>query len=412
MPESLGDQYDPLAEHLDDPYPFYARAQREMPVFFSSKLGIWVVTRLADMKKVLRDWRTFSSVNTLRPLQPLSMDVLPILFGGYPLVPVFLVMDGEQHMQQRQPFAAGFGPDRLEAVRPYLTQQAAALADDLAAGEAPADFMARYANPMAISVICHMMGYAPGDHHALGEDSRKAATLAMGYLFISDDEQIEAAESWVRSQQLIGEYVAERRAAPRDDLISEVVAAYAPGDGPLSEDVEAEVVGAILGVTLAGHITPSAVLGAGLIQLLEHPDQWQLLCDQPGLIPNAVEEIIRFCAPTHVFLRQTTKNTVLAGQELPAEAEVALCPAAANRDETVFDRPAEFDITRERASGHISFGYGPHFCIGAGLARLELEISLLALTDRFPKLRLVPGQAATWRPSLFHKGPSVVPVTW
>jgi len=412
MPESLGDQYDPLAEHLDDPYPFYARAQREMPVFFSSKLGIWVVTRLADMKKVLRDWRTFSSANTLRPLQPLSMDVLPILFGGYPLVPVFLVMDGEQHTRQRQPFAAGFGPDRLEAVRPYLTQQAAALADDLAAGEAPADFMARYANPMAISVICHMMGYAPGDHHALGEDSRKAATLAMGYLFISDDEQIEAAESWVRSQQLIGEYVAERRAAPRDDLISEVVAAYAPGDGPLSEDVEAEVVGAILGVTLAGHITPSAVLGAGLIQLLEHPDQWQLLCDQPGLIPNAVEEIIRFCAPTHVFLRQTTKNTVLAGQELPAEAEVALCPAAANRDETVFDRPAEFDITRERASGHISFGYGPHFCIGAGLARLELEISLLALTDRFPKLRLVPGQAATWRPSLFHKGPSVVPVTW
>ena len=92
MPESLGDQYDPLAEHLDDPYSFYARAQREMPVFFSSKLGIWVVTRLADMKKVLRDWRTFSSANTLRPLQPLSMDVLPILFGGYPLVPVFLVM--------------------------------------------------------------------------------------------------------------------------------------------------------------------------------------------------------------------------------------------------------------------------------------------------------------------------------
>ena len=272
--------------------------------------------------------------------------------------------------------------------------------------------MACYANPLAISVICHMMGYAPGDHHALGEDSRKAATLAMGYLFISDDEQVEAAGSWVRSQQLIGEYVAERRAAPRDDLISEVVAAYAPGDGPLSEDVEAEVVGAILGVTLAGHITPSAVLGAGLIQLLEHPDQWQLLCDQPGLIPNAVEEIIRFCAPTHIFLRQTTKNTVLAGQELPAEAEVALCPAAANRDETVFDRPAEFDITRERASGHISFGYGPHFCIGAGLARLELEISLRTLTDRFPKLRLVPGQAPTWRPSLFHKGPSVVPVTW
>jgi cytochrome P450 len=412
MSESLGDQYDPLDKHLDDPYPFYTRAQREMPVFFSSKLGIWVVTRLADVKKVLRDGQTFSSANALRPLKPLSMDVLPILFGGYPLVPVFLVMDGEQHMRRRQPFAAGFGSDRVEAVRPYLTQHATALADDLVTGKTTADFMAAYANPLAISVICHMMGYAPEDHHALGEDTRKAATLAMGYLFLSDDEQVGAAESWVRSQRLIGRYVAERRAVPRDDLISEVIAAYAPSRRPLTEDAEAEVVGSILGVTLAGHITSSAVLGAGVLQLLEHPEQWQLLRDRPGLIPNAIEEITRFCAPTHIFLRQTTKNTVLAGQELPAEAEVAVCPAAANRDEAAFDRPAEFDITREPTTGHMTFGHGPHFCIGAGLAHLELEISLRILTERFPKLRLVPGKTATWRPSLVQKGPSVVPVTW
>jgi cytochrome P450 len=340
------------------------------------------------------------------------MDVLPILFGGYPLVPVFLVMDGEEHLRGRQPFAAGFEPIRVEAVSPYLTHHATALAEDLIAAKTTADFMAGYANPLAISVICHMMGFAPEDHHALGEDTRKAATLAMGYLFFSDDEQAEAAESWVRSQRLIGRYVAERRAAPRDDLISEVVAAYTPGGGSLADDEEAEVVGSILGVTLAGHITSAAVLGACVLQLLEHPEQWQLLCDRPDLIPNAIEEIVRFCAPTHIFLRQTTKNTVLAGQELPAEAEVAVCPAAANRDEAAFDRPAEFDITREPVAAHVTFGYGPHFCIGAGLARLELEISLRILTERLPKLRLVPGQTATWRPSLVQKGPSAVPVTW
>jgi cytochrome P450 len=412
MPEPLGDQYDPLDKHLDDPFPFYSQAQREMPVFYSSKLGLWMVTRLADVKEVLRDGQTFSSANALRPLKPLSMDVLPILFGGYPLVPVFLVMDGEQHTQRRHPFAAGFGPDRAEGVRHYLTRHATALADDLVAGRNTAEFMAAYANPLAISVICHMMGYAPEHHHALGEDTRKAATLAMGYVFLSDDEQVEAAESWVRSQQLIGRYVAERRAKPCDDLISEVVAAYAPGDEPLSEDAEAEVVGSILGVTLAGHITSAALMGAGLIQLLEHPEQWRLLCERPDLIPNAIEEIARFCAPTHIFLRQTTRNTVLAGQELPAEAEVAICPAAANRDEAAFDRPGEFDITREQATGHMTFGHGPHFCIGATLARLELEISLRILTERVPKLRLVPGQAPTWRPSLVQRGPSIVPVTW
>jgi len=412
MSESLGEQYDPLGGHFDDPFPFYARAHREMPVFFSEKLGIWMVTRLADVKKVLRDAKTFSSANALRPLKPLSMDVLPILFGGYPLVPVFLVMDGEEHMRRRQPFAAGFGPDRLEALKPHLTRYATALADDLAVGKTTADFMAAYASPLAISVICRMIGYAPADYQALGEDTRKAATLAMGYLFDSDDEQVEAAESWVRAQRLIGRYVAERRARPGDDLISQVISAYAPGAGPLSEDVEAEVIGSILGVTIAGNITPAALLGAGLMQLLTHPAQWQLLCERPGLIPNAIEEIARFCAPTHIFLRQTTKDTVLAGQELPAEAEVAICPAAANRDEAAFARPTEFDITREQATGHMTFGFGPHFCIGAGLARLELGVALRILTQRFPQLRLVPGQAATWSPSLVQKGPSVLPVTW
>jgi cytochrome P450 len=412
MSESLGDQYDPFGRHLDDPYPFYLRAQREMPIFFSSKLDVWVVTRLADVKKVLRDELTFSSVNTLRPLAPFSSQVFPILFGGYPLVPVFVVMDGEQHKQRRQPWAVGFGPDRVAAVRHYVTNRAIALAEDLIAGENTAEFMTDYANPLPVSVICHMMGYAPEHHNALGEDTRRAATLAMGHLFSSDDEQVEAAESLVRSQQLIGRYVAERMAAPRDDLISEAVAAYAPGGGPLAEEEEAELVATIFGVTLAGHINSSALLGTGVLRLLKHPEQWRLLCDQPDLIPNAIEEIFRFCTPGHIFLRQTTQDTILAGQELPAEAEVAVLLAAANRDEAAFDRPAEFDITRKPRTAHVAFGHGPHFCPAAGLGRLELEISLHILTERLPKLRLIPGQPATSRPSLASNGPFTVPVTW
>jgi len=408
MGESLGDEYDPLGRHLDDPFPFYARAQREMPVFFSSKLGVWVVTRMADVRRVLREERTFSSVNSLRPLEPLSMEVLPVLFSGYPLVPVFVVMDGEQHAQKRHPWSAGFESDRVAAVRPYLEQRAEALADDLAATGTSAEFMATYANPLAVSVVCHMIGFAPEHHGEIGEDTRNAATLAMGHLFVSEEQQVEAAQAWVRSQQLFASCVADRRAAPRDDLISEVVAAYAPGHDPLTEDEEAELVCSLFGVTLAGHITPSAVLGAGLLQLLEHPDQWRLLRDRPELIPNAAEEIIRFCAPTHIFLRQTIRSTVLGGQELPADAEVAVCPAAANRDETVFGNPGEFDITRASAGSHVTFGHGPHYCLGAGLGRLELVTTLRILAERFPGLHLVPGQPATWRPSLVQRGPATV----
>jgi len=412
MTESLGDEYDPLGKHLDDPFPFYARAQREMPVFFSSKLGVWIVTRMEDVRRVLREERTFSSVNSLRPLEPLSMEVLPVLFSGYPLVPVFVVMDGEQHAQKRHPWSAGFESDRVTAVRPYLEQRAEALADDLSACGTSAEFMATYANPLAISIVCHMIGFAPEHHDAIGEDTRKAATLAMGHLFVSEEEQVEAAQSWVRSQQLFASCVADRRAAPRDDLISEVVAAYAPGHDPLTEDEEAELVGSLFGVTLAGHITPSAVLGAGLLRLLEHPDQWRLLRDRPELIPNAAEEIIRFCAPTHIFLRQTIKSTVLGGQELPAGAEVAVCPAAANRDENVFSNPGEFDITRASAGSHVTFGHGPHYCLGAGLGRLELVTTLRILSERFPELHVVSDRPPRWRPSLVQRGPATAFIAW
>jgi hypothetical protein len=338
--------------------------------------------------------------------------VFPILFGGYPLVPVFVVMDGDEHKQQRQPWAVGFGPDRVAAVRDYVTGRAVTLVEDLTAGKDTAEFMTGYANPLPVSVICHMMGYAPEHHDALGEDTRKAATLAMGHTFPSDEEQVEAAEAMVRSQQLIGRYVAERRAAPSDDLISEAVAAYAPGDGPLTEEEEAELVGTVFGVTLSGHINSSPLIGAGVLRLLEHPDQWRLLCDRPDLIPNAIEEIARFCTPGHIFLRQTTTDTILAGQELPAGAEVAVLLAAANRDEAAFDRPAEFDITRKTRTGHVGFGHGPHFCVAAGLGRLELEISLRILSERLPKLRLIPGQPPTSRPSVATKGPFTVPVAW
>ncbi|MGH3373867.1 MAG: cytochrome P450 [Actinoallomurus sp.] len=412
MSESLGDEYDPMGRHIDDPYDFYTRAQREDPVFFSSRLGVWVVTRMADVKKVMRDGRTFSSVNNLRPLEPLSMEVLPIIFSGYPLVPVFLVMDGEEHLEHRRPWAAGFTAERVEAVRPYIAQRATALADDLTAGESTAEFMAAYANPLANSVIAHVMGIAPEDYAALGEDTRNAVKIAIGYASPSEDEQAEAARGWVHSQQLIGGYVTARTTEPRDDLISEAITAYAPDGAPLGEDEEAELVGSAWGVTLAGQITTSAVIGAGVLQLLGHPEQWRLLCDRPDLIPNAAEEILRFCAPGHLFLRQTTTDTVLAGHELPAGTEVAVCPAAANRDEAAFDRPGEFDITRASSAGHVAFGHGPHYCIGFRLARLELEISLRVLTERFPKLRLVPGRPATWRPSLIQKGPATVPVAW
>jgi cytochrome P450 len=409
--ESLGDLYDPLGSHLDDPYPFYARARRAERIFFSPVLNAWVVTRLADVREVLRDGDTYSSANALRPSSQLSPEVYAELAKGYPPDSFYITMDGAAHRRLRGPTAAGFSPDRVAAAEPYITERATDLIDEFAkAGRA--DFMACYANRLPVDVICHLVGFPPEESTMVGDDSRRAASLSMGHRFDADDEQLEAARSWVRFQRMIARQVNARRAAPRDDLISELIAAHAPGAGPLTTEQEMALIGLVFSVTMPGHITTSALLGNGLLRLLSHPEQWRLLCQQPDLAPNAVEEIARYDTPTHIFLRVTTRDTELAGQHLPAGAEIALWLAAANRDETAFDRAEVFDITRPAQSQHVVFGHGAHYCLGAGLARREIEISLRALTARLPDMRLVPDQQIRFRRSLSHRGPLSLQVEW
>jgi cytochrome P450 len=411
MSEALGDVYDPLGAHLDDPYPFYTRARRAERIFFSPVLNAWVVTRLADVRSVLRDGHTYSSANSLRPFTPFPPAVYAEMAKAYPPHAVFITMDGEQHRRLRTPAAAGFLPERVAAAEPYITERATELVEEFG-GAGSADFISGYANRLPVDVICHLVGFPPEEAATIGDDSRRAASLGMGHRFQSEEEQVEAARSWVRFEQSIARHLAVRRTAPRDDFISELVAWHAPGDTPLTREQETTLVNLVFGVTLPGHITTSALLGNGLLRLLTQREQWHLLCARPDLVPNAAEEIARYDTPTHMFLRVTTKDTELAGQQLPAGTEVALWLAAANRDETAFDRAEEFDITRPTQAQHVVFGHGAHFCPGAGLARRQIEISLRVLTERLTSLRLTPDQQITFRPTLDHRGPMSLYVEW
>ncbi|MFB4276754.1 cytochrome P450 [Nonomuraea sp. MTCD27] len=407
---SLGDLYDPLRTHLNDPYPFYERARREEPMFFSPAIGAWVVTKMADVRKVLRDGQTYSSANTLRPYAPFPPAVLQELAKGIPPRENFITMDGEPHRRLRAPGAAALSPERVTAAEPYITERAGQLIDGFAK-DGRVEFMAGYANRLPVDVIARLTGFAEEDSTAFGDDSRAGAAMSMGHQFRSDEEQIECARAWVRFQRLIERYVTDRRAAPRDDLISDYIAAYAPGDGPLTDDQMAGLVGLVLGVALPGHITTSALLGNGLLRLLSHPEQWRLLRERPDLVPNAAEEIARFDTPTHMFLRVATADTSLGGRDLPAGTEVALCLASANRDEEAFERAEEFDIARPLRA-NVVFGQGAHYCPGAGLARRQVEISLRLLTERLPDLRLVPDQRVEYRGTLDHRGPFELHLQW
>ncbi|UBU13031.1 cytochrome P450 [Nonomuraea gerenzanensis] len=407
---SLGELYEPLHKHHADPYPFYERARREEPLFYSPVIGAWVVTKMADVRRILRDDNRYSSANTLRPYSPFPPALLAELEKGFPNLGSYITMDGEEHRRLRAPAAAALSPERVAAAEPYITERASQLIDGFAK-DGEVEFMAGYANRLPVDVIARLVGFAEEDAVAFGDDSRAAAAVGMGHRFSSEAEQVACAQAWVRFQRLIERYVLDRRAAPRNDLISDYLAAFAPGDRPLAFEEMAELVGLVLSVALPGHITTSALLGNGLLRLLSEPDQWRLLCERPDLAPNAAEEIARFDTPTHLFLRVSTTDTSVGGRDFPAGTEFALCLASANRDEDAFDRAETFDITRP-PHANVVFGQGPHYCPGAGLARRQIEISLRLLAERLPGLRLVPGQRIEYRGTLDHRGPLALKLQW
>jgi cytochrome P450 len=194
-------------------------------------------------------------------------------------------------------------------------------------------------------------------------------------------------------------------------LLSEVVAALAADDGPLSLEQEAELARVVMGLFVAGHITTSGLVGNGIRHLLSHRDQWELLCDRPELVENAVEEIARYDTPVQGFLRITTQPTTLGAVQLPHGAEVLLLYASANHDQALCQHPEVFDITR-RPTRHLAFAAGRHTCVGAGLSRRELAATLRTLVRRLPTLRLVPDQEFQVQGMLTAHGLRALHVTW
>jgi cytochrome P450 len=406
--QPLGERYDPLGAHAQDPYAFYALARRQQPVFFYPELAVWVVTRYDDVRVVLRDTETFSSANSLRPVANPDPAVYAELAKGYPMAPESVSSDGAAHRRLRAPFADGLGVDQVRALEPYIRQRAGELVDAFAA-DGHAELMGQFAVPLPMDVLGQLFGLAPADMPLVHAGS--LGILALVSARAAGAEQVAVARGVVELQQLLAGYVGRRRAAPGEDLISRAVAELAPAAGWLTFAQEAELVESLFGTLLAGHITTSNLLGNGVWHLLSHPEQWALLRHRPELLDGAVEEIARYDTSVQAQFRVTTRPVALAGQELPSGAQVLVLFGSANRDPALVDRPEVFDITRP-PSRHLAFGFGAHFCAGAQLARAELRIALATLADRLPGLRLAEAQQVTIAPSLRQRGPTALHVEW
>jgi cytochrome P450 len=373
-----------------DPFTAYGRARERAPLarLIAPGLGpMWAVTRYTGARAMLADERfRLSPASFLQPQAPEDCR---------PYMRTMQEMEGPEHARLRRLVAAAFTPRRAESLRPRIERIAGALLDavaDQADGD-HADLLTGFARPLPIEVICELIGIPGADRPAWRE---YGAAVAAG-----DGRRFAAALPAIIADAR--QAVARRRADPGDDLISGLLHAQDPGGDRLSDT---EIVTLTWHLVLAGQ-TPANLIANGIEALLSHPGQLAALRADPGLLPGAVEELTRWCGPQLLSIpRYPGSDTELCGVTVRAGEPVTAVLAAANRDPRVLDRPDELDITRAAgAPGHLGYAHGPHFCLGAPLARTQVQVALAALLRSYPGLELADagGQArrvpdpATWR---------------
>ncbi len=389
--------FDP--QRLIDPYPLYERMRREAPVYQSPVVGIWFLFRHRDIEAVLKDprfsvRRSEHATPALNPLLALSPEFQT--FANRTL----LMVDPPDHTRLRGLVSRTFTPRRVQALRPRIEAIVAELLDAAAARPDP-DFIRDLASPLPILVISELLGVPTADREQIRLWTNDLVALLDPF---SGASLAVADRSYHQLAAYLRELFAARRRAPREDLISALVSAEASGDR-LDEVELAATVALILG---AGHETTTNLLGNAALALLAHPGERKRLIDQHELMPAAVEEFLRYEAPVQATDRVATEDVEIGGRRIRRGQFCVLLLGAANRDPEVFPDPDRLDVGRAE-NRHVSFGAGIHFCLGAGLARLEAQIALRALLERFPRFS-GDVRAPSWRPSMTLRGVTSLPV--
>jgi cytochrome P450 len=371
-------------EFLADPYPALNRLREGAPVFYDEGRERWFVTRHEDVRRCLRDKRLGRNFRHV---------LLPEEIGVPPLDPRWqafwdierwslLWLEPPDHTRIRKLVAAAFTPRSVEALREPAWELALSLLEPLAeAGEM--ELLYDFAQPYSIAVICRMLGVPLDRHRDLLDWSHRIVKM---YEF---EVPLEAATAANRAaaefRDYVHELIRERSARPQDDMITALVEARVDG-GRLSND---EIVSTVIVLLNAGHEATVNTLGNGMLAFARRPEQWQHVVSGNVLPSAAIEEMIRFDPPLQLFERWVlTDDFAIDDVSIPRGAKIAMLFGAANRDPRVFQLPNEFDVSRVNAANHIGFGGGIHVCIGAPLARVELEAGVDALRRRWPEFQL------------------------
>jgi len=395
-------------DYLLNPYPQLDKLSEETPIFYSEELGYLVVTGMDYVVEVLKNHQIFSSENVQDPVFPVCEAAQEVMSApDYNPQAVMSNCQQPDHTRIRKFTRDGFNARRMKILEPYIREHTEELIDQMLEKGSPAEFVSSLAHPLPGHVIFRFIGFPEEDDQQLIHWTSNRLIFTWGRP--SDEQQVDIAENMLRYWRYCRDFVATRNEEPADDLTSELLAAHK--DNP-DLFTYREVESVIYGLSFAGHEIVSNFIALSLLNILPDRDQWQALCDDPLLIPNALEEVLRFDSPQTSWRRVTTQDTNFHGVEIPKGTRVFISLGSANHDGDTFKEPSDFDINRDNADRHISFGHGIHFCLGARLARLEANIAIEALTRRIPSIRLVDDQQLKFAPNITFRGPAELHVEW
>src|SRR5262245_21718101 len=377
MPAAL--ELNPFAhEFHENPYPTYRRLRDEAPLYRNDALGFWALSRYRDVLSASLEWETYSSAEgtTLERMDPAYFEARPMI----------IFLDPPRHDRLRRLVSRAFTPRRVAELEPFVRATVGRLLDQVAR-EGGGDLVRDVSMPLPMEVIFTLLGVPEGDRRQVREWMDVSLERDRDTPAIPERAMIAMASM----MQYWPDFVESLRRKPDDGLVSALLTAEVEDDdGTPTRLTDGEIIGFCNLIGSAGNETVTKLLANACVLFARHPEQYRTICDDPGAIPDAVEEVLRHTSPSQYQGRVPTRDVDWHGATVPKGARILLLTGSANRDEREFPDPDRFDV-RRRPEQHLALGHGVHFCLGASLARLESRVALEEFSRRFPRYTVDEG---------------------